>query len=252
MLKLITCKDENWGDKVGPVIANLISGQNVIEVGRRYKPKAGETPYVTVGSILSWANSRTVVWGAGFSAKSRMVASPPQKICAVRGPMTRKILLNNDIKCPEVYGDPALLYKNYYNPKIDVQYDIGIIPHYIDKNSKWVAGNSSKNINIINIRSGINNVVNEVKKCNVILSSSLHGLIVADTYGVKSIWIKLSDKVIGNGFKFVDYFKSVKRPTEEPFVIHNDSKVDDIIKSCGDYKIDINLERLMSVCPFQQ
>lgn len=252
MLKLITCKDENWGDKVGPIIANIISGQDVTEVGRRYKPKTNETLYITVGSILSWAHSRTTVWGAGFSAKNRMVVSKPQKICAVRGPMTRKILMDNNIECPEIYGDPALLYKIFYNPKIDVCYDVGIIPHYIDKKSKWVIGNKSKNINVINIRSGIENVINEIKKCDVILSSSLHGLIVADTYNIKSIWIKLSDRVIGNGFKFVDYFKSVKRSTEEPFIIDKNTKINNILKSCDNYEINIDTERLMSECPFRQ
>lgn len=252
MLKLMVCKDENWGDKVGPILAELISGQKVIGVGRKCKLRKDEIVYVTVGSILSWANSRSVVWGSGFSAKNRMVVGEPIKICAVRGPMTREILLNNNIKCPDIYGDPALLYKNYYDPKVDITYDVGIIPHYIDKESKWVKKQNSKNINIIDIRSGIENVVKEIKKCKTILSSSLHGLIVADTYGVKSIWIKLSDGVIGKGFKFVDYFKSVNRSTTNPFVIEEDTNIKDILKSCDDYEIKIDTERLISECPFKQ
>lgn len=252
MLKLTVCKDENWGDKIGPILAELISGQNIATVGRKYKPKKDEILYVTVGSILSWANSRSVVWGAGFSAKNRMVLGNPIKIHAVRGPMTRNILIKNNIKCPDIYGDPALLYKNYYDPNIDVEYDIGIIPHYVDANSRWVKKQNSKNINIIDIRSGIKNVVNEIKKCNVILSSSLHGIICGDSYNIPSYWIKLSDKVIGNGFKFIDYFKSVDRQESEPFVVDDNTKIKDIIKSFDNYEIKIDLERLMLACPFKQ
>jgi pyruvyltransferase len=250
MLKLITCKDENWGDKIGPILANLISNQEVIQVNRRYKPKADEILYVTVGSILSWAHSKTIVWGAGFSAENRMVISCPQQICAVRGPRTREILLSNKIECPDVYGDPAMLYRQYYDPDIKVKYDVGIIPHYIDQNSPWISRQQSKDINTIDIRGGIKHVVDEIKKCKVILSSSLHGLIAADTYGVKSIWIKLSDKVIGKGFKFVDYFMSVNRRNIDPYVIQQDTKISEILNSYDDYEININTERLLEVCPF--
>ena len=95
--------------------------------------------------------------------------------------------------------------------------------------------------------------VDEIKKCDVILSSSLHGIICGDAYGIPSYWIELSDKVIGNGFKFLDYFLSVKRKEKGPIVIEEKTKIEEIC-SCkfNDYKIDIDLDLLYNACPFRR
>ncbi len=52
-------------------------------------------------------------------------------------------------------------------------------------------------------------MIDNILSCEIILSSSLHGLIVADAYNTPSSWIKFSNKVYGNGFKFRDYYASI-------------------------------------------
>lgn len=43
------------------------------------------------------------------------------------------------------------------------------------------------------------------------MSTSLHGLIVADSYGIPNAWIKQPQDIGGNGYKFDDYYSAFDR-----------------------------------------
>ena len=73
----------------------------------------------------------------------------------------------------------------------------------------------------------------------------LHGIIAADAYGIPSTWIKLSDGVRGEGFKFFDYFKSVGRTDEGPFIIREKIIIDAILDRFYSYKLEIDLKVIM-------
>lgn len=54
-------------------------------------------------------------------------------------------------------------------------------------------------------------VVKEIASCETILSSSLHGLIVADSFHIPNKHILLypyGERMLGDGFKFADYYSS--------------------------------------------
>ena len=94
-------------------------------------------------------------------------------------------------------------------------------------------------------------VIDKIASCEQILSSSLHGIILADTYGVPNTWVEFSDKVLGNGFKFRDYFSSVKRPISSAIVIRQEKDIIKIEKQESNYTgIDIDLDLLVQACPF--
>ena len=48
-----------------------------------------------------------------------------------------------------------------------------------------------------------------------ILSSSLHGIILSDAYGIPNCWVEFSDD-IDKSFKFNDYYLSVGKERSKP------------------------------------
>ena len=102
------------------------------------------------------------------------------------------------------------------------KYTIGLVPHYVDKLSPWIHTIRQKFGNdclFIDVENSANHVINEMKKCNVIVSSSLHGIICADSIGIPNIWCEISDKVVGKGFKFHDYNSSINYE-QSPYSTH--------------------------------
>ena len=254
-------EDPNWGDILNARLIKEISGVEPINMqyGKLHLRKISQfltknplPEYLVIGSTLGWGFRRdnvNVFWGPGFMFEDQRVRSYPRKVCAVRGPLSRNKLLEQGIECPAVFGDPALLFPRYYNPCIEKKYTLGIVPHMYDE---WLTRVVDQDdVLIINIKGGIEKVVNDIKSCHYIASSSLHGIIGADAYHVPSLWIKFSDKVAGGKFKFCDYFASVGRTDDEPVVINPGTTVDDLLGCFTDYTIKINLDPLMQACPFK-
>lgn len=243
---------KNWGDALNPILAKEISKKDIkfvklLDITNTFR-------YYMIGSVLQFVSSEnSIVWGTGFISSDSKLKVKPKKICAVRGKLTRELLLKQGYECPEIYGDPALLYPLYYKPKINKKYKIGVLPHYVDYNHEWVKKiKTNKDVLVINILEDVNKVVDDILSCECIISSSLHGLIAADSYNIPSIWVEFSDKVTGNGFKFRDYFSSVNRIDTTPIKIDTNTKLSDIMNKFYDYKIDIDLEKLYNSCPFKK
>lgn len=236
----------NFGDILNPIIVSNLSKKKIINVRSKY---CRSEHLLAIGSILDRATNKSVVWGSGFISKDSTFIDQPKKIHAVRGPLTRELLLKMGVDCPEVYGDPALLLPLFYNPKIKKIYKLGILPHYVDKNSEWLDSLSS-DIKIINVQNKDPlAVVSEMCECENIASSSLHGLIIADAYNIPSAWIQLSKKVFGGGFKFLDYFKSIGSEIQQPLVISSEEKAEDLIVECKLRPLDIDLDLLLESFP---
>ena len=137
----------------------------------------------------------TIIWGSGVVYPHKPISAIPKKVLAVRGPLTRNYLLERGIECPKVYGDPALLFPKFYIPKNkNRRYKVGIIPHFRDQNNTILDAFKGENgVLMIDVKKihPWHLFIDQIVQCENILTSSLHGLIIADTYEVPNLWIEL-------------------------------------------------------------
>ncbi|MDR4305168.1 polysaccharide pyruvyl transferase family protein [Chelatococcus sambhunathii] len=204
-----------------------------------------------VGSSLANCRPNDVVWGMGLIDQTTSPEMFPAQICAVRGPKSRARMLAMGRQCPEIYGDPAVLYPALYLPKIEKQHRIGIIQHFreIDVVPLPKIADVDDPLNI-DIRSGLRNVVNDILSCDRIVSSSLHGVICAHSYGVPAIWYQASDLLLGDGLKFHDYFASIGHDNISPARVGEDGVLD--AGYCPDRPSQSRIDyvALIDACPF--
>lgn len=252
-------KKNNWGDDVSLGLVKLISNFNVIPAQFQFSATK-KVNYSIIGSLIPWyIYDTTIVWGSGIKSPEIPFIRKPIKVYAVRGPLSRKVLLENDIDCPEIYGDPALLFPLLYTPTKKNNYEVGIILHHSDLEDPYaldlVQSLSEKyNVLLINIKQygKWQNFIDEVYSCTFIISSSLHGLIIADAYGIPNMWGKFSYEFGLGRYKFHDYFLSVNKEIVDPIPIDNNVDITSLMEnSMSKLKAHIDILPLINSCPFE-
>lgn len=157
-----------------------------------------------VGSILDFATKNCIIWGSGF--REPHSKSKCKNIVAVRGYKTLE-LIDLPYKKSIKIGDPALLLPIIFSPNSINKKGIAIIPHY--KEFSQISSFNQHNYPIIDIRTNdIENFITQLCQYEYIISSSLHGIIIAHAYNIKAIWIQNGD-IGSSSFKFYDYFSSI-------------------------------------------
>ncbi len=216
-------RHRNWGDDLNYYFIRELTGRPVVfyhnfKVAQWLRLEN----YLCIGTLLdavNYSNGQTVVWGSGVSGQERDFVHP-RKICSVRGPQTRGFVERYGVACPEIYGDPAMLLPLVHCPKLEKTHKLGIIPHVVDLHHPVVEEmrSSHPEVRIIDLAhyEHWKDVIDAICSCEKIASSSLHGLIVSDAYGVPNSWVELSGKISGGYFKFRDYGASVGRAMTEP------------------------------------
>lgn len=245
----------NFGDLVGPYLFEKITGkQPVFKTPSNNNP---ETTTLAVGSIVNLTKRDTVIWGSGIMSRDTFFVKPV-KTLAVRGPLTRNKFLELGYDCPEIYGDPALLVPQFYNPSIEKTHTIGIIPHHTDaKKAEKLYGNI-EGIKVIKVNRQVETVLTDILSCESIVSSSLHGVIFGQAYKIPTAWIQFSYDLPGDDIKFYDYFASINLKVEKPFALLNDKtlKTEEISKIIKDFPQPkhplINTDKLLEACPFNK
>lgn len=207
MIKLfwLPCGDRgvNFGDAASSEIVKRLSRDTVERV-----KLSTDAQLVAAGSVLHHLDKHHFtghIWGAGCMREEDYFYFPRATVCAVRGYLTANRL---DLPKDFTVGDPLLLWET--GRPIPKKYRLGIVPHYVDFSNPVLWGYakaSYPHVLVIDIESP--DAADRIASCEHILSSSLHGLVLADAMGIPNRWTLFSDGKIGGGsFKFRDYYSA--------------------------------------------
>jgi len=197
----------------------------------------GESNLSAIGSSLSYAlyssqlkvrmrqriirilkNDPFYIWGTGFISYNAHEDNKFRfrniRVLSLRGNLSKnrvEKILGKELSIPT--GDGGLLVDRWIGENPPKKYHIGIIPHFKEQDSPILSEMKKMYSDsvIIDLRKKPIDVVKEIASCETILSSSLHGLIVADSFHIPNKHILLypyGERMLGDGFKFADYYSS--------------------------------------------
>lgn len=200
----------NFGDYLSVKILERIVGE---PVSIYKKTAAPSQKLLALGSLLYFANTGDLLWGTGSNHKQTKredYSFTNLDIRALRGPLTRRFIQENfGIKCPEVYGDPALLFPYLFpefKKKKEPKRDFIFIPHIYERHL-FLQDELSY---VVYPTEPWNVVIEKILDSSVVFSSSLHGIILAEAYGIPAKYVRLSERE--PLFKYEDYYASTGRP----------------------------------------
>lgn len=201
-------------DNLGDYLSVVVVENMLRERGLSLDTSVRETKHLyAIGSILMTGFQDSTIWGTGILGDIRVGIEGKMAVLvnkhirrldvrAVRGPKTRDFLLDIGIECPEVYGDPAILMPLFYMPENSVKTrEYLVINHYTKSNAFS---------NDIDLRTkDYRGVIDRICSAKKIITGSLHGLILAEAYGVPAVL--LNDREDFSSFKYEDYYHSTGR-----------------------------------------
>ncbi|MBS1673592.1 MAG: polysaccharide pyruvyl transferase family protein [Actinobacteria bacterium] len=213
----------NFGDDMTPW---LLPHYGVIPIFRA----AESATFAGVGSILEFLPSSFagVIWGSGLM-EEREHPLPDARLLAVRGPLTAELIGARD---PVTFGDPGLLVRRVL-PRPRVCRQVAIVPHghhRAHEGLRRLVRQAGDRVRVVNVHQGAGSAVREIAASSVVFTTSLHGLITADAYGIPVVWTSLEPSLTGGDFKFRDY-EAVMTPGSSRFIDADaDLSVDDIVR----------------------
>ncbi len=203
----------NLGDLLSPVIYKYMLEQRSLTAD---SPAVGKKPtHITaLGSLLGGRGDFDMtVWGSGlmrFSAVKyicRRKVYQKLDVRAVRGPVTGAALEDCGIACPKVYGDPAILMPLIYSPTPKERKGTVLITHYLTPTNQY---SHLENLTFLNIQTAdYKTFIDTIASAEKVISSSLHGIILAETYGTPAVFMKKGVESVL--LKFYDWYYSTGR-----------------------------------------
>lgn len=202
---------KNLGDALSPIIVNYMLELKGISTE---KTVSGCKHLYAVGSVLTAGIQDATVWGSGILNAKLTYRLKGRKldIRAVRGPITRAILLDYGFLVPTIYGDPAILMPEVYYPQnVNKNGRSCLVVHKdYDLSTNDITQINKNKIDKLDIRTDdYKSFIDQLISYDKVISSSLHGIIIAESYGVKAILLKPQIDIV----KYYDYYYSTDRLT---------------------------------------
>ena len=213
----------NAGDALNADLVEMLSGKKVIRskvynadmmaiggalFGAQYSD--GTRELIQKGLHLVYGNKPLYVWGSGFLRwnSNKPLYRDNLIVCALRGERTREKLSGlTGVKYDVPLADAGLLVDMLLTEPVKKKYSIGLIPHFSQQNEKlFLEAKKSPQIHFIDITQSPKQVAEEIASCAFIASSSLHGLIFADSLHIPSLRLVGKTELPGGEFKFEDYY----------------------------------------------
>lgn len=227
----------NFGDELSAVIVEGVLGRPIkkfipFDVGRftkrnyRQKVMSADVSFqrygrlFAIGSIVHQANEGDIIWGTG-ALPNRLKGEKSMAgldIRALRGPLTKKFLNENNaaLKGEVTFGDPGVLISEFFDVQnITKRREIGVIPQLFDIGEDIFTG-----LDVCLPTAGWQNVVRYIAESEAIVSSSLHGLIVAESFGIPCRWLRnenMPSYTTDPSFKYNDYYAGTGRNLVDDF-----------------------------------
>lgn len=221
--------------------------ERIVDGAVRSNPKPNEKKLLAIGSIFYFARENDVVWGSGINGKKLEKSDytfSHLDVRAVRGPMTRDFLKKNfNIDSPEIYGDPALLMPYLFpefKRKAIPSRDHIVILHYLDEK----LFPKTEDGHIVYATDPWEDIMEKIMDSAFVISSSLHGVIVAEAYGIPARLLRITQNE--PFFKFQDYYLGTNRPD-----FKYAASIEDALKMGGEPPFECNLESLYDAFPFE-
>lgn len=199
----------NLGDNLANVILDWMLARKEIENNNLNRI----VHLMTVGSLIGANMFDAVVWGSGLmnirnlSNLIRNSDTVKYDIRAVRGPLTKDILQQVGYDVSNVIiGDPGVLLPLMYTSSYSIKkYSYTVIPHHANK-----VKNFDNRFNYLDIQTkDYKTFVDTICKSELVISSSLHGLIIAEAYGIPAVF--MNDGVNEQLLKYYDWYYSTDR-----------------------------------------
>jgi len=210
----------NFGDYLSYVLLERILCGPVRVYQKKYNVK--ERKLLAIGSILTFASGTNeadadIIWGSGINGKLlnlKDYSFTYLSVRAVRGPLTRDFLMKNfGIEVPQIYGDPALLIP-YFFPEFVKQrspsHEYIIIPHY----SEMMLFPKEVYPQAVYPTEPWDVIIKKILDSKFVISGSLHGIIVAEAFGIPARWLRVT--WAEHAFKFMDYYLGTGRNNFQP------------------------------------
>lgn len=212
----------NFGDELTLPIFSRLFGVEAVPVPMH------KAELIATGSLLD-AHSRATwrrklvnlvfsvrsplhIWGSGFILDGTDCRWPrPTVIHAVRGELSKSRL---SFEGPT--GDPGILASRLLDKKPSVDAAVALVPHFLDQS---VADGLSipPRWKIVHTDGDPIDVVSRIASAEMVVSSSLHGLIVADAFGIPAVWARSTNDLFGKSdFKFFDHASARRRDFNAP------------------------------------